>query len=576
MAGASSYALKAYEQAYYYLSPYVSEHPGDIAARKLLAATQLRLGRTADAANTLDPVKNEASDDTELLQMIGEAAARGGDVPTARRYLNLALKYEPDNGMLRTQLGIAEIAAGDAGAAIRNLERVVAIYPAASLPEIPLFVAFMQTKDYGRALATAEQLKKAEPSEPIGEILTAAVQLNQGKLQEGREALLRARAIRHGDISSNDTLAKLALAAGRPDEARRYFQDILDANPESAETYIALAELEAKTGRAAAAEAVLLKGVQTVASNPAIAITLARLQLSIGEARQALDSATEALKKFPRNLALLDIAGTAQLELGQSDEALSTFKDLIDVAPDLASGHTGLAKVYLAQFTPDNPQWPAVNEATEAVSLAPQDTAAKLVLARALAVHGRVAQASELLQELRHLKPQDAELLEIEAIVARGQGRSGRSRRGLRTRRSRQRGRRAAAPGRIAAAPRGYRAGREESDGLARRASRRQRNPQGPGRDLRQHRPARRGARALSAACRAGTEKSGLSEQSRMGVDAAGKLAGGVAARSRGRGAAAGVGRIPRYAGRDPAADRKLRGGAGRAGISLEQGRGSA
>ena len=64
MAGASSYALKAYEQAYYYLSPYVSEHPGDIAARKLLAATQLRLGRTADAANTLDPVKNEASEDT--------------------------------------------------------------------------------------------------------------------------------------------------------------------------------------------------------------------------------------------------------------------------------------------------------------------------------------------------------------------------------------------------------------------------------------------------------------------------------------------------------------------------------
>ena len=49
MAGASSYALKAYEQAYYYLSPYVSEHPGDIAARKLLAATQLRLGRAADA-----------------------------------------------------------------------------------------------------------------------------------------------------------------------------------------------------------------------------------------------------------------------------------------------------------------------------------------------------------------------------------------------------------------------------------------------------------------------------------------------------------------------------------------------
>ena len=149
---------------------YVAGDPADIAARKLLAATQLRLGRSADAADTLGPVKDETTD-VELLQLIGEASARGGDMPAARRYLNLALKHQPDNGMLRTQLGIAELANGDAGAAIQNLERVAAIYPAASLPELPLFVAFMQTKDYARALATAERLKKAEPSEPTGETL---------------------------------------------------------------------------------------------------------------------------------------------------------------------------------------------------------------------------------------------------------------------------------------------------------------------------------------------------------------------------------------------------------------------
>ncbi|MGD9615217.1 MAG: XrtA/PEP-CTERM system TPR-repeat protein PrsT [Alphaproteobacteria bacterium] len=421
--GASSYALQFYEQAYYYLSPYVSANPGDVAARKLLAATQLRLGRAADAANTLKPVRNEATDDVELLQLIGEAAARGGDLATARRYFNLALEHRPDSGTLRTQLGIMDIAAGDAAASIGNLERAAAMYPTASWPKIPLFVAFMQMKDHARALATAEKLKKAEPSEPIGELLTAAVFLNQGKLQAGREALLRAREIRHGDIAANDTLAKLALAAGRPDEARRYFQDILDANPDSAKTYIALAELEAKTGRAATAEAVLLKGVRTVAATPEIAVALARFQLSRGEAEKALVGATEALKKFPRAPILLDIAGEAQLALGQNDDALSTFKALIDVAPELAAGHTGLAKVYLAQFTPDNPQWPAVNEAMEAVRLAPQDTAPRLVLARALALHGRFAQASELIQELRPRKPRDAELLEIEAIVARGQGR---------------------------------------------------------------------------------------------------------------------------------------------------------
>ena len=185
MAGASSYALHADEQAYYYLSPYVSEHPEDIAARKLLAATQLRLGRAADAAATLGPLKNEATDDVEVLQLIGEASARGGDMATARRYLALALKHEPDSGRLRTQLGITELAAGDAGAAVRNLERVAATDPAASFADIPLFAAFMQMKDYPEALATAEKCRKAAPSEPIGELLSAAVYLNQGKVGKG-------------------------------------------------------------------------------------------------------------------------------------------------------------------------------------------------------------------------------------------------------------------------------------------------------------------------------------------------------------------------------------------------------
>ncbi len=422
IAGASSYALQAYEQAYYYLSPYVTEHPGNIAARKLLAATQLRLGRAEDAEDTLRSVKDDTSDDRELLQLIGEAAAQSNDMPTARRYLSLALKQEPDNGILRTQLGIAEIAAGDTRGAIENLERVAAAYPAASLPQISLFAAFMRTKDYARALAAAERVKKTEPSEPIGELLTAAVYMSQGKLQAGREALLRAREIRRGDMVSNETLAKLALAAGRPDKARSYFNDILDANPASSKTYIALAELEAKTGHAAKAEAVLLRGAQAVASDPEIMVALGRLQLRFGESAKALASATEALKRFPQNPALLEIAGDAQLALGEVGDALSIFKKLVDVAPDLASGHLGLARTYLAQFTPDNPQWPAVNEATQAVSLAPEDTAAKLVLARALALHGRFAQASDFMRELQRLKPQDAEVLEIAAIIADGQG----------------------------------------------------------------------------------------------------------------------------------------------------------
>ena len=88
----------------------------------------------------------------------------------------------------------------------------------------------------------------------------------------------------------------------------------------------------------------MLKGVAAAAASPDIAAALARLRLRRGEAEKALAGATEALKNLPRNTALLESVGTAQLALGQIDEALSTFKSLIDVAPNLAAGHTRLGQ----------------------------------------------------------------------------------------------------------------------------------------------------------------------------------------------------------------------------------------
>src|SRR5207302_7509166 len=129
----------------------------------------------------------------------------------------------------------------------------------------------------------------------------------------------------------NNNLAELALAEGKPDEARQYYLDILADNPQSAQTYIALGELYART-RPQEAEGVLLKGIHENPTDPAIRIALLRLQLARGEAQQAVAGGEQALKKFPRNPALLDLVGRAQLAVGQRDAALATFSDLVNIA----------------------------------------------------------------------------------------------------------------------------------------------------------------------------------------------------------------------------------------------------
>ncbi len=422
IAGASSYGLRQYERAYYYLSLYVSQNSADIRARKLLAATQLQLARPGDAAKTLSQVRDNATEDPDLLRLIGVAAARSGDLVAAGGYLKLALNRRPDDWSLRTELGLAEIAAGDAKAGIDNLEQVVKAHPGAWGPQIPLFAALMQTKEYDKALAVAEQLIKSEPNSPTGELLASRVYLTQGNVKAGRAALLKAREIHHGDINANRNLAKLALAEGKTDEARQYYRDILGANPQSTQTYVALAELDARTGRPQEAEAVLLKGVQANPTDPALSVALLRLQLARGKAQQAAAGGEQALKKFPRNPAVLDVVGRAQLAVGHRDAAVSTFRDLVNIAPEAARAHTNLAEAYLAQYTSDNPQWAAISEATEAVKLDPRDRVAKLVLARALITHGRFEEARQVVDEIKRVDPKNLEAIEFEGLIARGQG----------------------------------------------------------------------------------------------------------------------------------------------------------
>jgi putative PEP-CTERM system TPR-repeat lipoprotein len=424
IAGASSYALHEYERAYYYMSPYLSQNPKDIQARKLMAAIQLQLSRPGDAAKTLSPVSDKATEDQDLLRLIGVAAARSGDAATANQYLKRALDRQPDDWALRAELGVADIAAGDPKAGIDNLEQVVKAHPDESRAEIPLFTALMQTKEYDKALAIADQMNKGEPKSPTGELLAAVVYLAQGNRDAGRAALLKAREIRPGDVGANNNLARLALADGKADEARLYYRDILAANPQNARTYIALADLDTRTGRLQEAEDALLKGIEANPTDPVIVVALFRLQLARGGAQQAAAGGLQALKKFPQNPALLDIVGRAELAAGQREEALTTFKDLVGIAHDAAWAHTDLAEAYLSKYTPDTPQWPAINEATEAVRLDPHDRAAKLVLARALIAHSRFAEASEVVDALRAAnKPVDVDVAELEGLAAQGQSR---------------------------------------------------------------------------------------------------------------------------------------------------------
>jgi putative PEP-CTERM system TPR-repeat lipoprotein len=87
LAGASSSALRQYEQANLYLGRYIYLVPENVPARKLLATVQARLGDAEDPAKTTSPALAKGTDDAQLIELIGVAAAQSSDLVSADRYL---------------------------------------------------------------------------------------------------------------------------------------------------------------------------------------------------------------------------------------------------------------------------------------------------------------------------------------------------------------------------------------------------------------------------------------------------------------------------------------------------------
>ncbi|MFQ5957737.1 MAG: XrtA/PEP-CTERM system TPR-repeat protein PrsT, partial [Alphaproteobacteria bacterium] len=130
IAGAGSYALGRLEQANKHLTRFLADVPGHRAARRLLGATQLRIGRADEAVATLDPLLDGGDEeDATLLAMIGTAAVRSGDLVAGSEYFQRAAALRPEAADIRTQLGLTRIALGQRELGIEDLEQAIEIDP---------------------------------------------------------------------------------------------------------------------------------------------------------------------------------------------------------------------------------------------------------------------------------------------------------------------------------------------------------------------------------------------------------------------------------------------------------------
>ncbi|MFO0671251.1 MAG: tetratricopeptide repeat protein [Polyangiaceae bacterium] len=380
-----------------------TDAPSSIELLEARAALELRFGASVEAEAAALAALTHAPKRSRLFALASEARRMRGDLSGARAVVADGVARAGTDPILLTERGMLAADQSDSPAARAAWGAALDYEPI--FPPAFLNLAAMALRDEDSVLAQrlVDRVLSAQDGHP--EVLRRAIVLAlaaepEGLARAARIAKIGDRLLAH---TSQDAWTLLAtahawLALGQPDEARRRFTHV---EAVAADTSLAA---EASRARFAIDEPAAAAAIDAVVRE---AMTCEPRDLPLVLARARALAATHATW-LPR-LAL----GLAARRAGEREAAFKAFEDTITLAPGCLEAHLELATLAVELDRPVD----AVAHAERALELAGPAREVLLVLARALAFAGQVTEARRVVERLRAVAPNDAQLSEIEAVI---------------------------------------------------------------------------------------------------------------------------------------------------------------
>lgn len=294
IAGISAYFNGDKENAHRHLSLIAGFLPIEHPALRLLADSQLYLGMSLDANDTVSQFKTLSDEDSGLLSKIGQALLKQGEINKVKTILD----KQPDNIVSPkslTNVGLLKLSLRDVSGLL-DLENAVAKLEfegnehTAEQLQLTLAQAYLNNRHYDKALLLADEWQNNNKLRQHQFLLRAKIYQNQKKFNEAKQAYQRAL-----DITPDNPAIQLAVvnsvqlnSRSVAESALNKVQSIINQHPDFIPAIIQYYTLSKQLNLPDKMVNHLQARIKDNKNHKQLVITLAKIQLFEGQAEKAI------------------------------------------------------------------------------------------------------------------------------------------------------------------------------------------------------------------------------------------------------------------------------------------------
>lgn len=417
LAGMAAFQTRAYAEAESHFRKALQFAPQAIVAKRMLAATHLRMGQIDLAVSEVNELLERAGNDAVIASLAGEAYLASGDIAAAARQYEKAKSLAPQNATVQTRLALVRLAAGEADRGVRELEAASASHPEDYQADLALVSTYLRQRKADKALEALQRLEKKQPENALTYNLKGIALLMKRDISAARASFERALALNATYMPAVTNLVQLDLRERKPDQAKKRYEAVLQKEPKNEQALLGEAVLLRITGAAQPEiEKLLKRAVDANPASPGARTALVNFYLRGREFPKALVAAQDASAALPNNPSISEALGKTQLAAGETVQAIATFMRLAEAAPKSPRPLIDLARAQVAAKQPDK----AIKSLRAALALQPDLGLVEREIASIYVATGRYKEAAAEARRAQKERPDQplGYVLEGEVYIA--------------------------------------------------------------------------------------------------------------------------------------------------------------